>query len=117
MNTRRSLTQSKFIWQYHWVYILQLLLTALFIGANYNSVAIGVASFFGLVFLSIWSITAPVLSIFYAAIWGFVVYSFFAASTLSMPAVAVLAFVGFIVGLGFNITGLAFLSDMSGSPS
>ena len=117
MKTRRSLTQSKFIWQYHWIFALQLLVTSLFIGANYQSFAIGVASFFGLLALAMWKVTAPLLSLFYSVIWAFVFYTFVAATTMPTAGVVVITVAGFIIGMGFNITGLAFLDDMVGNPS
>ena len=113
MTTRQSITQANFIWLHHPIYLAQLGIVSIFFGFLYQSVGIGLASLFVLLAFSAWPPTAAILSIGFAIAWGMTGHNFATEMFSGLFTTIVVTLVAFIVGLGFNITGLAFINDMT----
>lgn len=113
MTNRRSYTQAQFNFKFSWVYTFQLLTVALIVGVKSNSTAFGLATLLGLGALSVVPITAALIGLGFAIFWALFGYQLAADMSAGFPTMLLSGVVMFIVGLGFNVSGLTFLNDLS----
>jgi len=112
---RRDFTQATFNEKNSNLFFMQILVVAVVIGFIAESWLIFGAVLIGLIWSLQFREVAQIVCVVFALAWGGVGFAIGKANE-SKEATIVLAIIGFLIGLGVNLSGLQWARDVAGIP-